>query len=190
MREQTYSHSPTLTLDRNVLRYDDVWSLRLDDISLIGEYTTTAGPVDQDYFIVFIDSNGTSYDAPAVTLEGYVEDELRKRFRPLTLQLVGSTAERSRIAWPPSVADAELYTYTPQPARTWTERVLRLFGTRNVNIDLSPAAASIVDGVNQDHDCPPIAAAASDGYGRVGALAPAKVHHLPVGAATASQRHR
>lgn len=152
MSKPTHSSAPTLTLEDKMLRYADIWSLPLRDVRLIGEYTTAAGPAGQDYFIVFVDANGASYDAPAVALEERTAHKLRQRFHSLTFRLLNNTGEASRIVWPPQAADKALYTYRSMPARTWTDRFQRLFGTRNVEIDLSPAATAVID---RAHDDPP-----------------------------------
>src|SRR5437660_10228201 len=104
MRDEHHPPSPTLTLDRAVLRYGNEWSLPLTDVRVIGEYTTTGGLVAQDYFIVFIDGAGKSYDLPAEALDASLTDRLRESFRPLKFRLHRSTKLKSRIIWPPKHA--------------------------------------------------------------------------------------
>jgi hypothetical protein len=139
-----YEHSDPLqplTFDDEVLSYRDHWSLRLDTVRVIGEYTTAAGPASEDYFIVFIDEDGRSYDVPVSALTPAATEHLRDYFGPLMFALHWSTDLRSRIMWPTSLADQAVYEFTPAPPRTVGDHLRRLFGTQNLEVHLSPGAS-------------------------------------------------
>jgi len=143
MREEPYhshSHVDALTLDDDLLRYGDQWSLPLDSIRVIGELTTAAGPAADDYFIVFLDNGGKSYEVPVPALSPTTTEQLSDYFGPLKFGLHWSTDLRSRIMWPIDHADNDVYQFTRSGPKTLGDRIRRLFGTHNIDVSLSPAA--------------------------------------------------
>ncbi|HEV7240544.1 MAG TPA: hypothetical protein VGQ36_15000 [Thermoanaerobaculia bacterium] len=141
MRNELDHTPPLLTLDKGKLHYDNDWSLPLDAVRVIGEYTTEAGPAEEDYFIVFIDGAGASYGVPVTALTPVATEQLREYFGPLKFGLHWSTDLRSRIMWPEYLADEAVYDFTPVPPRTIGDRLRRLFGTQNLDVRLSTAAS-------------------------------------------------
>ena len=132
-----------LSLEDDVLRFErerDAWSLPVRDLRLLGEYTTPSGPIDDDYFLVFIDRSGNRYEAPVDHAATAAVRRLRERLGPFDFGLASSTALQSRIMWPPEYADKPLYVFTRQPATTLGDKVRRLFGSYGVDTALTPAA--------------------------------------------------
>lgn len=146
MREESSPIAPTLTLDDELVRYGDQWSLRLDSVRVIGEYTTAEGPAAEDYFIVFVDDHGESHTAPIAALEPPVTEALRDYFGPLKFGLHWSRQLRSRIMYPQEFSDRPVYTFnvTSPVHPTLGDRLRRLFGTQTIDTRLSSDANDAV----------------------------------------------
>jgi hypothetical protein len=107
-----------------------VWQCPVPTIVLIAEYTTDQGPLFDDYFLVFwswedsklFRSQVTCYangrDAALAGLSRYLRSELK-------LGLADSTDWKSRIVWPPDLADVPYFTFVEEPPRNWRERLRR-----------------------------------------------------------------
>jgi hypothetical protein len=100
-----------------------LWTLTIDSIILIAEYTTNEGPHVDDYFLVFVTVGGGKLHFLICSFySGGVDDALstlqERLSSPIQLRLQGSTEWRSRVAWPPKIADSEYFTFTAVPAET------------------------------------------------------------------------
>jgi len=92
------------------------WSLAVDDVRLIGEYTNQSGPYADDYFLVFVpQESDTCYLASF-----YCEDRdevwarLAKRFVGLrSFGLVNSADFKSSVLWPVESASRQLFDFKP-----------------------------------------------------------------------------
>lgn len=132
--------------DRDVRYGNDrtLWALPVEDVRLIGEYTTPNGPQGEDYFVVFLDRDGRRYEVPASAITREAADALRKRIGPFGFGLAHTTDLDSRIMWPPEYADEPLFSFTRVPARTIGERVRRLLGNYAVDLTLTSAAEAAI----------------------------------------------
>ena len=127
------SHQPdeehrTIGLENRVLRYRD-WSLALDELALIGEYTTPNGPYAEDWFVVFVTHSGEWFDLSmsASGLESILTELKYQDIRP-AFRLGNSTKFASSIAWPPSKAGHPLFEFRPHPPTTLRDKIERFFG--------------------------------------------------------------
>jgi hypothetical protein len=135
-----------ISVDAEAVQYTS-WKVLLDDISIIGEYTTPCGPVSEDYFIAFVDREGKVYDAPMSALEFATTDFLHARIGHFCFGLANSTDLRSRIMWPPAYANEPLFAFTPVEPTTLQDRIRKLIGGYVVDLDLSPRA---IDALRRD----------------------------------------
>ena len=131
--------SNTLRINESRLEFLDItgtvcWSLPIGSIVLIAEYTTNEGPYVDDYFLVFVTveqdklyfSTCTFYSAGRAETLSILGGRLGS---PIQLGLQGSTAWRSRVVWPPKMAETEYFTFTEVPAKTLPEKIKkRLLG--------------------------------------------------------------
>jgi hypothetical protein len=111
-----------------------LWTLAIDSIILIAEYTTNEGPHVDDYFLVFVtvEENKLFFSTCSFYVGGRDEvlSVLQERLgSPIQLGLQGSTEWRSRVAWPVGIAGSEYFTFAEIPPKTLLERVKkRLLG--------------------------------------------------------------
>ena len=111
-----------------------LWTLTIDSIILIAEYTTNEGPHVDDYFLVFVtaEENKLFFSTCSFYVDGRDEalSVLQERLgSPIQLGLQGSTEWRSQVAWPARIAGSEYFTFAEIPPKTLLERVKkRLLG--------------------------------------------------------------
>jgi hypothetical protein len=97
----------------------------LDKIKLIGEYTTSGGPVNDDWFVVFMTSKDTWLQIP-VYAKGIPEvlSYLCKYFNTdLTLALQSSAEWKTRIVWPEKLIGKQLWNIIETPPKTFKEKL-------------------------------------------------------------------
>jgi hypothetical protein len=122
----------TLNIDRRV-----VWSLRIDQLGIIGEYTTSEGPYFDDHFIVFVDCDGNWFEvtfALARSVWNKLETELGV---PLVGQLANCTRYESKVLWPNAIQGAHLFDFQEKPAQNLRQRILGLIGVSTTERVLS-----------------------------------------------------
>jgi len=132
-----------LSLQHHVLRYHHDgtdWTLPLEDLRIIGEYTTPNGPAQEDYFVVFIDRNAQQYEVPARLVTNETAATLRQSIGEFHFGLAHATDLESRIMWPPDYAGTPLFDFARIPARTITERLRHIVGSYDVETQLSSQA--------------------------------------------------
>ena len=149
--------NPTLKLGNGTLEYRSfegtlVWTLALGDIVLLAEYTTDAGPLLDDYFLVFVTAGN---DTRKFATASFYCDGLEEVLGQLALEwkadtklaLAGSTVWKSRVVWPPALAD-EAYSEASEVLPTTLLGRLRkaVFGPRYEY----PARRSICDFLDSD----------------------------------------
>lgn len=111
-----------------------LWTLTIDSIILIAEYTTNEGPHVDDYFLVFVtaEENKLFFSTCSFYVDGRDEalSVLQERLgSPIQLGLQGSTEWRSQVAWPARIAGSEYFTFAEIPPKTLLDRVKkRLLG--------------------------------------------------------------
>ncbi|MEQ9288705.1 MAG: hypothetical protein RIG77_17420 [Cyclobacteriaceae bacterium] len=87
------------------------WSIEFKSIQLIGEYTTEGGPFVDDYFFVFVNSNGTLYEVSNdlinyPTFWTKLSSLLNSHLQP---KLASSTLFNSRILYPEHLTGEPLF---------------------------------------------------------------------------------
>lgn len=124
----------------------EIVRIAVDEIRLIGEYTTSDGPFVDDWFIVFltspIDWKQISHYTPGMP------ELLRELSQLLDAAIVGSlswsTNWKTSIIWPPTVAETEMWDVQIKPPETLWQK---LRGTLGMGSDqtlvLTEAAASV-----------------------------------------------
>ncbi|HEY6968228.1 MAG TPA: hypothetical protein VJA94_03415 [Candidatus Angelobacter sp.] len=104
------------------------WSLPIESIVLIAEYTTNEGPYLDDYFLVFVTvEQGTFYFATCSFYAKGRDDVLstlhEQLASPFELELIGSTDWESRVVWPSRMAGKEYFTFRAVSPKTLTEKI-------------------------------------------------------------------
>lgn len=103
------------------------WEIPVQDLRVLGEYTTDHGPFEDDYFFVFVTSaDGGWYEASFYAegwdvflndLGAYLRHDLRPGLGP-------SARFKSRVIWPPRLAGQELFDVVPEsPSRNLLRRI-------------------------------------------------------------------
>jgi hypothetical protein len=126
--------SGSLAFDGQTIRYRSPaygdWDVDLDDVRLIGEYTTQDGPFADDFFICFITGADHWYRASfyaegeADCLRGVAERLGDK----LTHTLYGSADFASNLMWPPVLAGEPMLEFTKVKRKNMFSLEWLLFG--------------------------------------------------------------
>jgi len=97
--------------------------LELDDLMVLGEYSTADGPWLEDLFLVFVCRDGNWWECPfgAMGVPGVLSQFEEVWHAHLTVTLGFSTQYKSRIMWPKELADNELYQFTKGG---WLDRMI------------------------------------------------------------------
>ena len=134
-----YLDNNTIILERD---NEEILRLAVTELKLIGEFTTANGPIDDDWYIVFMTSEKNWYQIPEYT-PGMLEllQELSGVLREdVMCSLFGSTSWATRILWPKAVEGAEIWDIEPVPASTFFQQVKRVFGMSHQSLILIPVA--------------------------------------------------
>jgi hypothetical protein len=124
----------TIQNDKVVYEQDpqNRWTLDIDIIKFIGEYTTSAGPLADDWFFVFAETIDNWWQAPALAVDHkefwtQLGAKLKCEIAP---GLFASTNWATRVIYPKSLDGQELFlvvkAYT-EPKSFWQ----KLFGTND-----------------------------------------------------------
>jgi hypothetical protein len=104
------------------------WTVPIDAIILIAEYTTDAGPLADDYYLIFCTIEAQSAVFASCTF--YADDRdaalsslSDKLGSPLELRLCGSTVWASRVLWPPSMVGQQYFAFKTAEPRNILERL-------------------------------------------------------------------
>ena len=120
----TSEDSGQIDLDGDVIRYTSTtyseWTIRVDDICIIGEATNQSGPFADDYFLCFATGLGMWYEASfyAVGRDTFLTALGARLGDMLHLSLCSSTDFASRILWPVEFADKPMFKYEDVPPKT------------------------------------------------------------------------
>ena len=139
-----------LTVKANKISCDldliNQWSLDIDQIKFIGEYTTSAGPFVDDYFFVFADTVDQWWQAStlAVDPETFWKELGEKLNCKLIPGLFASTSWATRVMYPLSLEGQELFKLVKEeskPKTFWQ----KLFGSSDENerIELTEPVKSL-----------------------------------------------
>ncbi|HSG73027.1 MAG TPA: hypothetical protein VLA12_21620, partial [Planctomycetaceae bacterium] len=132
--------------DRDVIRYSSKsypsWTIRLGDVSLIGEATNQNGPFADDYFLCFATSPEGWYEASfyAENRDEFLAALGAQLGTTLRLELTFSTDFSSRILWPVEYADQPMFDFRDIPPKTVFGRFLNFLGFSKVEWHFSDAA--------------------------------------------------
>ncbi|WP_192820971.1 hypothetical protein [Rufibacter sp. LB8] len=131
-----------LAITDNILSYEidpeNKWSLEIDKIKFIGEYTTSAGPMADDWFFVFADSVDQWWQVPALAVDhnNFWTDIGKKLDSEIAPNLFASTSWATSIIYPKSLEKQELFvvvkTEEEKPRTFWQ----KLFGKGGANTKL------------------------------------------------------
>jgi hypothetical protein len=100
------------------------WTLPLENLVLIAEYTTNEGPYVDDYFLVFVTmeegaiffSRSSFYSEGRAPTLKELANWLGTPLEPsLTGADVGAREWNSRVVWPPQMAAKQYFTFTKAP---------------------------------------------------------------------------
>lgn len=126
--------SGTLSLVGGELRYAHPsgvgWAVPVSEIVVIAEYTTAAGPVLDDYFLVVVRPDGSFEAAPiyAAGQEQALEALSAELGASLDLGLANRSDWASRVVWPPELAGQAAFDLRPAAAQGLRARILARFG--------------------------------------------------------------
>lgn len=123
-------YSGELTCRDGLLSYKAegvAWTIKVSDIRLIAEYTTSDGPCIDDYFFVFLTVfQGGWYEASFYARGSDVALEALGESigAPLLVGLCDSAHYKTRIMWPLPWKDQELMKISPPKKTGWWARLL------------------------------------------------------------------
>ena len=91
--------------------HESLWELPIDKIKLIGEYTTSTGPINDDYFFVFAVQEIEWFEAPATAIDhqsfwGELGQKLGARVHA---GLANSVTWMTRVMYPTQLEGQELF---------------------------------------------------------------------------------
>ena len=150
------SDSGTLALRDGTICYTSegygTWELPVDRVRVIGEYTDENGPYADDWFLVFVTSDGSWYEASNYAdvqdkpKRRAFEQALESHFKGIILEpgdrsLASSTTFNSLIMWPPELSGRKLFDFQPVRGNNPWERLVRLI-FRRVSQNLSGDVAA------------------------------------------------
>jgi hypothetical protein len=143
----------SLTLQNGILRYEPGlppycgWALRIDEIRVVGEYSTDNGPYIEDLFCVFVVNETTWHEVPydALGVREAIATMAGMLRTDLTFQLLLSTEFRSRVIWPEHLRDVALFEFREVRRRFW-DMLLRWGCPGEVESVLSPRVLAYIGG--------------------------------------------
>lgn len=110
-----------VTFDRGTIRYVSTtfesWQVSIGDIVVVGQYTTAAGPLSEDFFDVLVTKDHAWHELPLGCVGGVgffgrlgalLSTELRN-------PLIRSTDLASEVVWPPTLAGSPLFEFRRDP---------------------------------------------------------------------------
>jgi hypothetical protein len=131
-----------------ILAYGDEVYVRIpvDDIKLIGEYTTGNGPMVDDWFIVFMTSPTDWKQISEYTpgMQEMLQALGQLLDAPVVCSLFNSTCWKTSIIWPPSVAEMEMWDVQTKPPVTLWQKLKGTLGMGgNQTLVLTETADSV-----------------------------------------------
>lgn len=144
--------SDAISLSNGVVLYfggtEPSWQLAVSDIAAIGEYTNQSGPIQDDWFVVFVSRSSAQFFLASAYAAGL--DHLRSSLGAmlgfsLAPSLANSTNFKSVVLWPPHLAGNELIQFSATVPSGIAARIAHAFLPR-VSISLAPAVLSHAGG--------------------------------------------
>ena len=122
-------------IDETIIRSkngNSLWSIPLEEIIVIGEFTTENGPYLDDWFLTLITAK-TWCEIPIGTegIDIFLNELGEKLKSELALQLINSTDWKTRIIWPLASQNKKLYDHKILEPKTVFEKIKNFFGNRN-----------------------------------------------------------
>lgn len=138
MRAKRQEGSGILRLDGDFVCYDSpsvpIWRVAVDQIRLIGEWTTDQGPFVDDYFLGFA-TDATGWRSASFYAEGrdkFVAALSARLGSDIVLSLANSVDYTSRILWPPHLVGLPMFDFEDHPRKGVLGRVADYFLPRNM----------------------------------------------------------
>ena len=112
------------------------WQVPLSAIRVIGEYTNESGPMGDDWFVVFVQSDGKWYEVPtdAPNVAAVLTAIGKELGEPLSVSLANSTSFQSRVLWPSALREQPLLSFRKVPHQNW---IFWAIGVKNVCLELT-----------------------------------------------------
>ena len=123
-----------------------LWSLRLEQVFVIGEYTNANGPWLDDYFLVFVAADKRLFEVSyyAEGLPAFLSDLKLALGGQLQTALANSTHWNTRILWPFSAAGRPLFELAQVQPRGFWQRLRHRFGYPTTEAVLSRVTAAFI----------------------------------------------
>src|SRR5690606_10078645 len=125
-KREKMSPSGWLRIEGGIVHYTERsgggFSLTLDQIRIIGEYTNQNGPFADDWFLFFLTPEPGWYEVPmyAEGVNEFIEALSRRLDAPIEPKLFGSTDFTSRVLWPAHLEGQPLFNFEDwHPAEFW-----------------------------------------------------------------------
>lgn len=108
------------------------YEIPLTDIKIIGEFTTADGPILDDWFLTII-TDDWWYEIPidAIGMQQLLTDLGQKLGTTLIIQLANSANWKTRIMYPESAKDQELYDLLKVEPKTFWDKVKKSIGLQD-----------------------------------------------------------
>ncbi len=128
------------------------YEIPAEEIKVIGEFTTADGPWFDDWFLTIITKNDW-YEIPmdAAGLDELLTDLSKRLGVNLNWQFVGSTKWKTRIMYPESVKDKELYKLVDVEPKSLWYWIKKMFGLQKRERQFSDTTLAIVAGKSTTH---------------------------------------
>lgn len=134
-----------LTLDNKILRYEanqmpyTSWSVPMDEVLVIGEYSTDNGPFLEDLFCEFVVNETTWYEVPydALGVREAMAMLAKALEAELPFELPLSSRFQSRVMWPECLRGVPLFEFRDVRRSLW-DRLVRWWYPSEVESVLSP----------------------------------------------------
>ena len=116
-----------------------LWTLDIDKLKVVGEFTTAAGPLNDDWFMVFADRPDKWRKVPIEAINEQFKSQLSQGLKQeITPSLAASAMWATRVIYPKELEGQELFQVTKlgtKPNAFWR----RILGNTNaeVNIELT-----------------------------------------------------
>jgi hypothetical protein len=139
------SDSGELSLTDFEVRYQardgSTWTVPVEEIRVIAEFTTSDGPALDDYFLAFVTSTHDWVSAPVYAVGCH--DALLSLGRRLGADLAFGLCDRatwsSRVIWPPELTGYPAFNLSRAPDAGVLSRILPVVGLRPRTVVLSGA---------------------------------------------------
>jgi hypothetical protein len=142
-RKQEKISGRTYIKDETIIWDSDeglVSQIPIKDIKVIGEYTTSAGPMYDDWYFVFIANSDniiqvSGYATGIQAMLGQLGQRLNSE---LSGQLANSANWKTNVLWPTSLRGQELFSLTNRkPSGIWEKIKFKIGLADNKNVELT-----------------------------------------------------